>query len=123
MPSLFSASIQLEKTNIPTNSSPFGSMIYLIIIPIVAVGAGFFVLKKRKTKARMQPEVKVQKEPEKIKEPMPEKEIKSTPTKIAKESPKTNSDNLEKIEKLKKLLDAGLITQEDFDEKKQKLLE
>lgn len=124
MPSLMSSSMQLAKTNIPTNSSPIGgSMIYLIIIPIVAAGGAFFVIKKRKGKAKMQPEVKESKKPEKIKEPTPEKENRPEPEKIAKESPKTNFANLEKIEKLKKLLDAGLITQEDFDEKKQKLLD
>ena len=99
-PSLLSGSMQLEKTNIPTSGSPFGNMLYLIIIPIVAAGGIFFVIKKRKAKTTIQP---------KINEPV-------------KEKVKENPLNIEKIEKLKKLLDSGLITREDFDEQKRKLL-
>jgi len=132
-PSLLSASMQLEKTNVPTNASPFGMTLYLIIIPIAVIGGAFFVIKRRNkngvTKESRVKETstestitsKIQEKPKETTMEQAKVTVQETVKEKAREKVKTTVD-FEKIEKLKKLLDSGLITQEDFDEQKRKLL-
>ena len=49
--------------------------------------------------------------------------IKKAEQRGAKQQEKSEKQNLEKLKEYKKLLDDGIITQEDFDKKKQQLLD
>ena len=48
--------------------------------------------------------------------------IKKAEQRGAEQQEKSEKENIEKLKEYKKLLDDGIITQEDFDKKKQQLL-
>ncbi|MFT8329615.1 MAG: SHOCT domain-containing protein [Oenococcus oeni] len=64
----------------------------------------------------------VKKENETIPEHKPEVETKKSTSKSKKNTKTENKNDLNQLVELKKLLDSGVITQEDFDTKKKQIL-
>jgi hypothetical protein len=89
------ATIELESTNIPTSGS--GSTLWLyaaviVAVIIVAAAGGFFVLRRRRSRTMA---------------------VGAPPAVI-------NTQSEQKLARLKNMLDAGLITQEEYDEQRKK---
>ena len=100
-----SLQVQLQSTNIPTSGvSSSNVLLYAIIIIIVLVLAaviGFLALKRRKSK--------------RTRVESPQQKSQSTTA--------MDANAVQKLNKLKDMLDKGLITQEDYDKQKKMLLE
>lgn len=107
MPSGFTTvkpTIELVSTNVPTATSaetlPWVWIIVAVAV-LVAVALGLYLLLRRRRRAIAVPNV-----------------VQTLPS----AKPSTMAESLDKVSKLKALLDQGLITREDFERKKAQLL-
>jgi hypothetical protein len=111
---LTGVSVELQNTNIASGSLSFPWLIIVIVIVIIAVVAVVLVLVLRRRKHR--------------KSTVPQGTMATTypaqsPPMAPSSSPQALSiETMQKLQQLKTMLDKGLITQEDYDAQRKRLL-
>ena len=108
-----SGTMELQSTNIATAKSfPFIIVIAIVVAAILIAGvASLLVLRRRKLKESAVA----------VAEPVMETAPRSVP--MAQNSGGVSSDPTQRLQRLKGMLDAGVISQQDYDEQKKKILD